>query len=357
MTRAEALYVCPSCHKANTLQQLRGVYLSSVDASGPIQAVCWHCGGSFALALDALPVAPVDAPVRNQCDGCAAGKPLDENGNHRMGSGNYPDLMACQRERYAPPDPSWVTCGSCGSRDLLPGPHGRIVCARCKAPISSAPPTCTDCGRPADPPRHDRGQPYCQGCYEKVVAHAVPIINTFEFRGFAAEPSEPPAPASIEEARRALDRLDARDLATVRDALEASTGHRALADRFAAENTRLLGALDAATRRAEEAESEALRPCQACLDSETAMRAERDAALARAEEAESAWDDWKHRAGNATDETREMRAERDALAAELSTTRARHADEINALRTCHSVDPATDCGQCLECLQERAARP
>lgn len=37
----------------------------------------------------------------NQCDGCRAGKPLDENGNHRMGEeGKYPDLMGCQAYRY-----------------------------------------------------------------------------------------------------------------------------------------------------------------------------------------------------------------------------------------------------------------
>jgi hypothetical protein len=38
----------------------------------------------------------------NQCDGCIAGKPLDENGNHRMGEGAYPDLMGCQKYRYEP---------------------------------------------------------------------------------------------------------------------------------------------------------------------------------------------------------------------------------------------------------------
>lgn len=37
---------------------------------------------------------------RNQCDGCRAGKPLDSNGNHRMGEGSYPDLMGCQAEKY-----------------------------------------------------------------------------------------------------------------------------------------------------------------------------------------------------------------------------------------------------------------
>ena len=40
---------------------------------------------------------------RNQCDGCRAGKPLNKNGHHIMGStepGKYIDLMACQAEKY-----------------------------------------------------------------------------------------------------------------------------------------------------------------------------------------------------------------------------------------------------------------
>ncbi len=37
----------------------------------------------------------------NQCDGCMAGIPVDENGNHRMGRpGGYPDLMGCTKDRY-----------------------------------------------------------------------------------------------------------------------------------------------------------------------------------------------------------------------------------------------------------------
>ena len=38
--------------------------------------------------------------AKNQCDGCRAGRPLDKNGNHVMGDGEYPDLMACQKSRY-----------------------------------------------------------------------------------------------------------------------------------------------------------------------------------------------------------------------------------------------------------------
>jgi 8-oxo-dGTP diphosphatase len=50
------------------------------------------------LKLDVL---PHSAPL-NQCDGCRAGKPVDENGNHEMcdGEGAYSDLMACQRKKY-----------------------------------------------------------------------------------------------------------------------------------------------------------------------------------------------------------------------------------------------------------------
>jgi len=39
----------------------------------------------------------------NQCDGCRAGRPVDANGNHRMGDGEYGDLMHCQREKYEQP--------------------------------------------------------------------------------------------------------------------------------------------------------------------------------------------------------------------------------------------------------------
>lgn len=50
------------------------------------------------LSQQAEPVEP--APV-NQCDGCQAGVPVDENGNHRMGKpGGYADLMRCEKARY-----------------------------------------------------------------------------------------------------------------------------------------------------------------------------------------------------------------------------------------------------------------
>ena len=37
--------------------------------------------------------------TKNQCAGCLAGRPLDENGNHRMGDGIYTDLMWCERSK------------------------------------------------------------------------------------------------------------------------------------------------------------------------------------------------------------------------------------------------------------------
>jgi hypothetical protein len=55
----------------------------------------WVLDGTFRTARDAI-----DAEMgANQCDGCRAGKPL-ENGKHRMGAGTYPDWMACQAKRY-----------------------------------------------------------------------------------------------------------------------------------------------------------------------------------------------------------------------------------------------------------------
>ncbi|MGZ5225338.1 MAG: hypothetical protein ACXWCS_14325, partial [Burkholderiales bacterium] len=55
-------------------------------------AVC-----NIARAALAAPASPATA---NQCDGCRAGRPIDANGNHRMGDGEYGDLMHCQREKY-----------------------------------------------------------------------------------------------------------------------------------------------------------------------------------------------------------------------------------------------------------------
>jgi hypothetical protein len=47
------------------------------------------------------PEAVKPAKSINQCDGCRAGKPVDANGNHRMGEpGKYSDLMSCTADRY-----------------------------------------------------------------------------------------------------------------------------------------------------------------------------------------------------------------------------------------------------------------
>lgn len=56
----------------------------------------------------------------NQCDGCRAGKPLNDNDCHVMGDPKrYADLQACTAERYGhepgcPPDgPHCCRCGYC----------------------------------------------------------------------------------------------------------------------------------------------------------------------------------------------------------------------------------------------------
>ena len=52
------------------------------------------------IAEDALSQQAEPAAV-NQCDGCQAGAPVDNNGNHRMGKpGGYADLMRCEKARY-----------------------------------------------------------------------------------------------------------------------------------------------------------------------------------------------------------------------------------------------------------------
>src|SRR5688500_3641501 len=46
-----------------------------------------------------------EEPLRNSCDGCIAGRPVDEKGRHRMDDGGtYPDFMSCQRHRYETDD-------------------------------------------------------------------------------------------------------------------------------------------------------------------------------------------------------------------------------------------------------------
>lgn len=43
---------------------------------------------------------PTEQGEKNQCDGCNAGIPVDENGMHRMGQGKYADYMFCQKSKY-----------------------------------------------------------------------------------------------------------------------------------------------------------------------------------------------------------------------------------------------------------------
>lgn len=56
--------------------------------------------------LAALAGQPAPTGLINQCDGCRAGRPIDKNGNHRMGDGDYPNLQACQRHLYYQPAPT-----------------------------------------------------------------------------------------------------------------------------------------------------------------------------------------------------------------------------------------------------------
>ena len=57
------------------------------------------------LAQEAGPVVERQ-DSKNQCDGCMAGKPLENGNRHRMGSGAYPDFMSCTAKLYtSPPAP------------------------------------------------------------------------------------------------------------------------------------------------------------------------------------------------------------------------------------------------------------
>jgi hypothetical protein len=63
----------------------------------------WEFYQSVERAALAQPVAAVGDD--NQCDGCLAGYPVNERGFHIMGSGKYPDPMACQAHRYRATQP------------------------------------------------------------------------------------------------------------------------------------------------------------------------------------------------------------------------------------------------------------
>ena len=73
------------------LKQLLGLAWGDGDVSA---AECRKIDAALAQS------APVTA---NQCDGCQAGKPLENGNRHRMGrEGGYPDLMSCTAKLYAP---------------------------------------------------------------------------------------------------------------------------------------------------------------------------------------------------------------------------------------------------------------
>lgn len=101
--------------------------------------------------LRALLAAP--AVERNQCDGCQAGRPV-ENGNHRMGDGAYPDLMGCTANLYAAVErqepvaevqhgpfddvgtPQWVRVVTLGDFDLEHIPDGTKLWTSPPAPVA-----------------------------------------------------------------------------------------------------------------------------------------------------------------------------------------------------------------------------
>lgn len=42
----------------------------------------------------------------NQCDGCMAGIPVDENNRHKMGDERYANYMICEKKTYQTDKPS-----------------------------------------------------------------------------------------------------------------------------------------------------------------------------------------------------------------------------------------------------------
>lgn len=66
------------------------------DPRRPVAAAVWRALASAPSALQ-----------RNQCDGCAAGRPVDAHGMHRMsdGDGFASNYQQCQAHRYASPTP------------------------------------------------------------------------------------------------------------------------------------------------------------------------------------------------------------------------------------------------------------
>lgn len=89
------------------LEQVRGLLRMATDRWASWASEIIHTTPEYESELAeiarvraTLSQQPEPAPV-NQCDGCQAGVPVDDNGNHRMGKpGGYADLMRCEKARY-----------------------------------------------------------------------------------------------------------------------------------------------------------------------------------------------------------------------------------------------------------------
>jgi hypothetical protein len=89
-----AFGVPPLLSMANTLGVLYGVSLGALCLLYLIFVFPWVVSFLWKRARN-------EPSPGNQCDGCQAGVPVDDKGNHRMGSpGGYADLMRCEKGRY-----------------------------------------------------------------------------------------------------------------------------------------------------------------------------------------------------------------------------------------------------------------
>jgi hypothetical protein len=107
------------------------------DTSAPGPFACNSCHNAMVDSHRAA-LTPAPATERNQCDGCAAGKPTDERGFHVMAEsgGGWRDSMLCQASKYAP-----ATETECGGAGWL---HER-TCTKCK-PATETEDNCEECG-------------------------------------------------------------------------------------------------------------------------------------------------------------------------------------------------------------------
>lgn len=77
-------------------RELLEVYLGNRDGD-------WVEAGQILRDLLAQPADGALTNNLNQCDGCRAGKPLENGNRHRMGKeGGYPDFMSCTAKIYKP---------------------------------------------------------------------------------------------------------------------------------------------------------------------------------------------------------------------------------------------------------------